>query len=105
MTSSLRRRLRFEAFLPRLWEVIAWRILTLPLPVSLKRFFEPLWVFCLGIAARECSEGSPGGPEHEPHDRVPCRARLVASAADQPDPRRRSEAPQRLPPRVRDRNR
>ena len=32
-------------------QVVATVRLTLPLPVSLKRFLAPEWVFCFGIAA------------------------------------------------------
>jgi len=40
----------FGDFFSRMWLVKAWRALTLPLAVSLKRFLAPEWVFIFGIA-------------------------------------------------------
>src|SRR3989304_3346648 len=37
--------LRPAAFFVRIWRANAWRLLTLPLAVNLKRFAAPLWVF------------------------------------------------------------
>jgi hypothetical protein len=34
-----------------MWLVKAWRPLTLPVAVVLKRFLAPEWVFILGIAS------------------------------------------------------
>src|SRR5215210_6931367 len=45
-----RRRFRFGDFFSRMWLVKACRPRTLPLAVSLKRFFAPEWVFIFGIA-------------------------------------------------------
>src|SRR5688500_2479994 len=42
------RRFRFDVFLVRMWLLNAFRRRTLPLPVTEKRFFAPLWVFILG---------------------------------------------------------
>src|SRR5262245_64223818 len=42
-------RLRFGDFFSRLWLFIAWRRRSLPVPVTLKRFLAPEFVFCLGI--------------------------------------------------------
>ncbi len=39
-------------FFSRMWLVLAWRALTLPLAVSSKRFLAPEWVFVLGMADR-----------------------------------------------------
>src|SRR5512146_777897 len=33
----------------RMWRVFVWPRLILPVPVFLKRFFAPVWVFNLGI--------------------------------------------------------
>ena len=46
------RRLRLADFFSRMWLVKACRPLTLPVPVVLKRFLAPEWVFILGIARR-----------------------------------------------------
>src|SRR5688572_2131431 len=50
-TSWLRRRVSFEDLPSRLWRMPAPCFITLPLPVTLNRFFAPECVFCLGIAA------------------------------------------------------
>ena len=42
-------RLRFGDFFSRMWLEKACLARTLPEPVTLKRFFAPLWVFILGI--------------------------------------------------------
>src|SRR3954454_10346512 len=42
-------RLTFLDCPSRLWLFIARRRVILPVPVSLKRFFAPLWVFCFGM--------------------------------------------------------
>src|SRR4051812_10099734 len=44
-------RLCFGDFFSRMWLVKAWRALTLPLAVSLKRFFAPEWVFIFGMTS------------------------------------------------------
>src|SRR5438067_569972 len=45
-------RLRFWLFFSRMWLFIACRRRSLPVPVTLKRFFAPLCVFCFGIVSR-----------------------------------------------------
>src|SRR5690606_33274730 len=47
--SWLRRRLRCPDFTSRLWRMPACCFMTLPVPVILKRFLAPEWLFCLGI--------------------------------------------------------
>ena len=49
MKSFPSRRFRLGLFFSRMWLVMAWRALTLPLPVILKRFFAPEWVFIFGM--------------------------------------------------------
>src|SRR5580698_3033912 len=52
MTCSLAsRRVRTEDLCSSRWLRPARRCMSLPLPVTRKRFFAPLWVFILGIAA------------------------------------------------------
>ena len=46
-------RLYFGDFFSRMWLDIAWRALSLPLPVFLKRFFAPEWDFILGMGGRK----------------------------------------------------
>jgi hypothetical protein len=41
--------------------VLARRRITLPVPVSLKRFAVPLWVFIFGMVAVVSSSVHPGG--------------------------------------------
>src|SRR5690554_5051453 len=48
--SAFRRRLRCPDFTSRLWRIPACCFMILPLPVTLKRFLDPEWVFCLGIS-------------------------------------------------------
>src|ERR1043166_3926840 len=45
-----RRRFRLDDFFVRMWLLYALYRFTFPLPVTLKRFLAPLWVFILGIA-------------------------------------------------------
>lgn len=49
------RRFRFRFLLNRVarWLVPLWRCLTFPLLLRRKRFFVPLWVFCLGITLNQ----------------------------------------------------
>jgi hypothetical protein len=49
-TSTDLRSLRFRlvVFLVRMWLCIDWWRVTLPVPVTLKRFAAPLCVFCFG---------------------------------------------------------
>src|SRR3954453_7666230 len=48
-TSLFRRRVSREDLTSRWWRMPAPCLTTLPVPVSLKRFFAPECVFCLGI--------------------------------------------------------
>src|SRR4051794_22066907 len=50
-TSTILPSLRFVLgdFDERIWRVLVWPLLILPVPVFLKRFFAPVWVFNLGI--------------------------------------------------------
>src|SRR5690606_39265303 len=48
-SSWLRRRLRWPDLTSRLCRIPACCFMSLPLPVILKRFLAPEWVFCLGI--------------------------------------------------------
>jgi hypothetical protein len=48
----VRRSLVFLSRLRRRCDLFAWKRLTLPDPVSLKRFFALLWVFIFGMAYR-----------------------------------------------------
>jgi hypothetical protein len=43
-------RFRFGDFFSRMWLELACRPRTLPLAVTLKRFFAPEWVFIFGMA-------------------------------------------------------
>src|ERR1700710_1401500 len=56
-TSTDLRSLRFRlvVFLVRMWLCIAWLRITLPVPVTLKRFAAPLCVFCFGTGVSLCS--------------------------------------------------
>src|SRR5690606_21646385 len=47
--SWLRRRVRRLDLCSRLWRIPACCFFSLPLPVILKRFLAPEWVFCFGI--------------------------------------------------------
>src|SRR5918995_2073077 len=47
--SWFRRRVRRLDFPSRLWRIPACCFLSFPLPVILKRFLAPEWVFCFGI--------------------------------------------------------
>src|ERR1035441_2673236 len=42
-------RFTFGDFDERIWRVLVWCRTILPVPVFLKRFFAPVWVFNLGI--------------------------------------------------------
>src|SRR3569833_2466978 len=42
-------RFTFGDFDERIWRTLVWPRLILPVPVFLKRFFAPVWVFNLGI--------------------------------------------------------
>src|SRR6266550_5631869 len=44
------RRFRLEVFFVRMWLLNALKRLTLPVPVSLKRFLAPRWLFIFGIS-------------------------------------------------------
>ena len=46
-----RARFFFGDFFSRMWLVKGCRPRTLPVPVTLKRFFAPEWVFILGMIA------------------------------------------------------
>src|SRR5918999_572763 len=59
-------RLRFADFFSRLWLFIAWRRRSFPAPLTLKRFFAALDVFCFGISRHSCVLRR---PQH--HDHVP----------------------------------
>src|SRR4029079_14248710 len=48
--SALRRRVRTEEVASRLWRMPACCFLSFPVPVILKRFLDPEWVFCFGIS-------------------------------------------------------
>src|SRR5215216_3199122 len=65
--SRRKARLRFALFLPRLWLLIAWWRSTRPVPVSLKRFFVALLVFCLGTGGLHGLAGSLRRAEHHDH--------------------------------------
>src|SRR5262249_42593492 len=47
--SPANRRVRFDGFFSRMWLRFAFRRRSLPVPVILKRFAAPRWVFILGI--------------------------------------------------------
>ncbi len=49
MADAARRRLRDELLEVKMWRAKAWLRLILPVPVFLKRFDAPLWVFSFGI--------------------------------------------------------
>src|SRR5919204_1382731 len=51
-------RFRLGDFFSRMWLELACRPWTLPLAVSLKRFFAPEWVFLFGMRTGEDSEGA-----------------------------------------------
>src|SRR5579875_1922071 len=55
-------RLRLGGFFSRMWLVKAWRPRSLPVPVTLKRFFAPEWVFILGIAGEQYARAPPQAP-------------------------------------------
>src|SRR5579884_2106661 len=78
MTVPRRCRLR----LPVLWLsrcfLPAWRRFSLPVPVTRKRFFEPLWVFILGMARSLPRLRAAARPEKK--KRAPGRARGPGSA-------------------------
>src|ERR687895_59367 len=68
-------RLRFADFFSRLWLFIAWRRRSFPAPLTLKRFFAALDVFCFGISRHSCVLRRPqdldlGALVKEPHDVV-----------------------------------
>src|ERR1035438_10693213 len=67
-TSRVRPSLRFTLgdFEVRMCRVFVWPRLILPVPVWLKRFFAPVWVFNLGIFF---SLSSRAGRTHPPCDR------------------------------------
>src|SRR5262245_66689148 len=64
-------RLRFADFFARLWLFIALRRRSLPVPVTLNRFFAALFLFCSGISVRSwilrCDSGVLGRPEQHAH--------------------------------------
>src|SRR6188472_1806374 len=49
--SWLRRRVRRLALPSKLWRRFACCFMSFPLPVTLKRFLAPEWVFCFGISS------------------------------------------------------
>src|SRR3954470_4392501 len=65
--SRRKARFRFWLFFSRLWLFMAWRRRTRPVPVTLKRFFVALLVFCLGTGSFHGLPGSLRRPEHHDH--------------------------------------
>src|SRR5687768_1355139 len=86
VVSPFRRRIRFGAFFSRMWLLLIWRRRSLPVPVTLKRFAAPRWVFILGIRIPLLLRVAPRvprrerGPPPEPVPR-PCRCRPVRRLA------------------------
>ena len=63
MTVPLRRwRFRFGCFFVRMWLLNAFRRVTLPVPVNLKRFRAARLLFCLGIVVPFSSPYVSGAP-------------------------------------------
>src|SRR5690606_14008343 len=50
----VRRRFRREDFFSRMWFRFEFRRMILPVPVTLKRFLAPEWVFILGMVGPLC---------------------------------------------------
>src|SRR5712691_2925909 len=66
-TGLRKRRLRLADFFSSRWLFIARRRSTLPVPVSLNRFFVALCVFCFGIVSRSsCVLGRTQHHHHVP---------------------------------------
>src|SRR5690349_15466822 len=68
--SWLRRRVRRDDLPSRLWRMCACCFISFPLPVSLKRFLAPEWVFCFGISSSFVSH--PAGRESVSRDAGVC---------------------------------
>src|SRR5262245_40456696 len=65
--SLVNARLRLALFFSRLWLFIPCRRRSLPPPVTLKRFFAALFVFCLGTCCLHLLSCGLRGAEHHHH--------------------------------------
>src|SRR5688500_2281959 len=78
-TAWSRRNLRFRLalFFSRLWLFMAWRRMTLPAPVTLKRFDAAFFVFCLGtLCSSQLADVLVRGEHHDHVASVEERRRL-----------------------------
>src|SRR3569833_169123 len=63
----------------RIWRVLVWPRLILPVPVFLKRFFAPVWVFNLGIVFSFVRPGLGGPVQVSVEQGLPCPREALTS--------------------------